>query len=138
MLENDNDFMGNLVASALFGYQEKINSDFEDDALADELAAQAVLPIAISSAPKEFQAKWRKRSNEIEAANMMVFYEHTQLHELMTENGIPYVILKGAASASYYPEPILRTMGDVDFLVKEQDLKRAGGVVGSVSIRSTL
>ena len=71
-MENDDDLMLNLVASALFAYQGKINSDFEDDALADELAAQAVLPTAITSAPKEFQAKWRKRSNEIVAANMMV------------------------------------------------------------------
>lgn len=135
MLENDG-LMLNLVSSALFDYQGKINSGFEVNALADELAAQAVFPIAVSgggsSAPEEVRAKWRKRSNEIVAANMMISYEHTELHELMTANHIPYVILKGAASASYYPEPILRTMGDVDFLVKEQDMKRAGELLESI------
>ena len=35
-------------------------------------------------------------------------------------------MIKGLASASYYPEPSLRNMGDVDFLVAPSDLSRAG------------
>ena len=42
---------------------------------------------------------------------------HTFLHTLLTANGIPYVILKGAASAYYYPNSFMRGMGDVDFFV---------------------
>ncbi len=51
--------------------------------------------------------------------------EHIRLHKIMTEAGIPYVILKGAASCAYYPDPLLRTMGDVDFLVDRSDVDRA-------------
>jgi hypothetical protein len=43
----------------------------------------------------------------------------------MTENGIPYCILKDAASACRYPDPLLRTMGDVDFYVPEQYTEKA-------------
>lgn len=39
------------------------------------------------------------------------------LCEQLNETGIPFVILKGAASARYYPKPTYRQMGDIDFLV---------------------
>ena len=51
--------------------------------------------------------------------------EHAQLHKLMTERGIPYVTIKGLASAYYYPDPSLRDMGDVDFLVFEKNFEMA-------------
>lgn len=57
--------------------------------------------------------------------NMQVHAQHTDLHKLMTAHGIPYVILKGAASARYYPDPQSRGMGDVDFYVGEEDFDRA-------------
>lgn len=139
MLENDYKIVLNLVSAALFDDQSDVESGLEGDALADELLAHSVLPIVVSGTysvgAEEFFKKWRKRSNEIVAANMMISYEHTELHDLLTENGIPYVILKGAASASYYPTPILRTMGDVDFLVKVQDLKRAGELLEGIGFQ---
>lgn len=61
--------------------------------------------------------------------NVRIDYEHTEVHKLMTKAHIPYVILKGSASASYYPEPMLRTMGDVDFLVNPSDLKRTDKIL---------
>lgn len=51
--------------------------------------------------------------------------EHIRLHKLMTDAGIPYVIIKGMASARYYPDPVMRSMGDVDFLVNRSDVERA-------------
>ena len=43
------------------------------------------------------------------------YAEHGELHEWMTANDVPYVAIKGLASARYYPEPNLRLMDDVDF-----------------------
>lgn len=57
--------------------------------------------------------------------NMRVHAQHTDLHSLMTGHKIPYVTLKGAASARYYPDPQSRGMGDVDFYVGEGDYDRA-------------
>ena len=51
--------------------------------------------------------------------------ELNELHRLMEQNDIPYCALKGVASAYYYPDPSLRDMGDVDFLVAEKDFERA-------------
>ena len=53
------------------------------------------------------------------------FREHTELHHLMTERGLPYCTLKGLASARYYPQASLRVMGDVDFFVYERDFAAA-------------
>ena len=53
------------------------------------------------------------------------FMEHDELNKLMTNNDIPYCTLKGLASAYYYPDPSLREMGDVDYLVQEADFETA-------------
>lgn len=48
---------------------------------------------------------------------------------LMRENGIAYVVFKGLAVARHYPEPLVRTMGDVDFYVPKEDFLRAVEVI---------
>ncbi len=48
---------------------------------------------------------------------------------LMKENGIAYVVFKGLAVARLYPEPFVRTMGDVDFYVPQGDFLRAVDVI---------
>ena len=53
------------------------------------------------------------------------FQEHSELHELMQAYRIPYVAIKGLASAYYYPDPSIREMGDVDYLVAEEDFEKA-------------
>ncbi len=54
---------------------------------------------------------------------------HTQIHSILTSAGIPYTIIKGLASALYYPDPIMRATGDIDFLVKSEDLLKADSVL---------
>src|SRR5699024_6294265 len=51
------------------------------------------------------------------------------LNCLMTENGISYCVLKGAASAEYYPSVLMRQMGDVDFLVAKEDFDRVAKIL---------
>lgn len=48
---------------------------------------------------------------------------------LMEENSIAYVVFKGLAVARHYPEPFVRTMGDVDFYVPQRDFLRAVEVI---------
>lgn len=48
---------------------------------------------------------------------------------LMEENSIAYVVFKGLAVARHYPEPFVRTMGDVDFYVPHGDFLRAVEVI---------
>lgn len=62
-------------------------------------------------------------------------YEHAELHKLFTSSHIPYVVMKGPVAAAYYSQPELQVMGDVDFLVREEDLDRAGKLLESVGFR---
>ncbi len=48
-----------------------------------------------------------------------------QIDTAFQEEGIPYLIFKGPEVAKYYPVPAQRTMGDIDFLVHEEDKQRA-------------
>lgn len=45
------------------------------------------------------------------------------------ETGIPCAVMKGAVSASYYPEPACRAMGDIDLLVLPRDRDRAAALL---------
>lgn len=56
--------------------------------------------------------------------NARVCCAHEEIHNILSENDVEYVVLKGIASATYYKQPALRTMGDVDLLVKQSDLKK--------------
>ena len=83
------------------------------------------------SSPNEFlQYQEEFYGNVITNTNN--FMEHTELHSLMTENDISYVTMKGVSSAYYYSDSSLRDMGDVDFLVCEEDFERAKQAVLSV------
>ena len=102
--------------------------DLEDwEAVMREAQAQAVLPLVVSASkdrlPPALRKKWEFIRMQAYSRNMEVIAAHGDIHQRLTENGIPYVILKGCASARYYPHPDLRTMGDVDFLVEKSDLE---------------
>lgn len=58
-----------------------------------------------------------------------VMYAQSRLLALLEAHHIPCVILKGAAAAMAYPHPTLRSMGDVDFLVKRADFEKAAALL---------
>ncbi|MBR3640519.1 MAG: nucleotidyltransferase family protein [Oscillibacter sp.] len=102
--------------------------------LAREAEMQTVSQLAYSALdekrlPSELAARWKERVLSGVANNVRVAYDHALLHEWMSEAGIPYAVLKGCASAAYYPDPLYRSMGDVDFLVPEDALEAAGRVM---------
>ena len=53
-------------------------------------------------------------------------YELEQITALFDDEKIPYIPLKGSMLRKYYPEPWMRTSCDIDILVHETDLDRAG------------
>ena len=74
--------------------------------------------------PKEFAAFQGDFFGNI-ILNTNNFQEHNELHDLMESRNIPYTAIKGLSSAYYYPDPSLREMGDVDFLVNEKYYENA-------------
>ena len=123
-----------VIGAALFGGDLPAVDARYIEPLLTESKAQAVYSLLFNALDDQIKAvlsaeKYAQYSemNLLHAiACTRNFDEHGELHELMTAEQIPYVVIKGLASASYYPEPSLRNMGDVDFLVAPSDLSRAG------------
>ena len=73
----------------------------------DEIKAEAHAQAVSSLITDDYQAI---------AQNIRVFNAHEKLTEALDD--IPFTTFKGYASARYYPQPIRRPMGDVDFIVE--------------------
>ena len=61
----------------------------------------------------QLTAVWRVRNIENEQGRVRKIFE---------EAGIPFILLKGSVTRSYYPEPWMRTSSDIDLLVPEDRL----------------
>ncbi len=115
-----------ILSSALFGAQMQSTENVDWINLLREADQQAVFPLVFSKAygllPDEVSQRFQDRYCAHITIGIRNDYRHGELHRLLDRNGIRYVVIKGMASASYYPDPFLRTMGDVDFLVAKQDI----------------
>lgn len=114
-----------LVAFSLFG-GEKCEIPLTTEVL-KEANQQAVL--TLFQVAKEISPEYFLLHAQTLVNNVRIDYEHAEVHRLMLKAGVPYVILKGSASAAYYPEPLLRTMGDVDLLVDKYNLQKVDAVL---------
>lgn len=111
-----------LLSSAMFQKPLCLDKDVDWGLVFDECKAQSVISLAFSALPRdavpeESYTHWKEVVNIELALSSKISYAHTMLNELLNRAKIPYVILKGCASAEYYDDPLLRTMGDVDFYV---------------------
>ncbi len=129
-----------VISSALFGKKAPDVAADQLMPLVNESKAQAVYPLAFSVIDSQLQEKLSSKQYadcsedffRYAIAGTQNFAEHGELHELMTANKLPYVAMKGIASAMYYPEPNLRSMGDVDFLVEKENVSQAGMLLESI------
>ena len=90
-----------------------------------EAKKQTVFPLVYNVLSGEYDlSAYQSQYYSIISNNVKVFEEHKRLHKLLVENNVSYVFLKGCASARYYPDPLLRTMGDVDLLISPEDTEK--------------
>ena len=73
--------------------------------------------------------EWRRYCLVQQSQWVRVMYAQEEVIRLLEENKIPSVVIKGAAAAMYYPHPMLRSMGDVDILVKRADQERTAALL---------
>ncbi len=110
-----------VCADTLFGKETDFPEDFNNVEILNEAMRQTVFPIAWVGLKSDTLEK--VFYSDI-AKNIQVNYNHTEIADLLSQNGIKYVFIKGVASASYYKQPQLRTMGDVDVLIKRSDTQK--------------
>ena len=82
----------------------------------------------------------RRRKEELfssQARNMKLYADVKHVLTAMTGQGIQVAVLKGLALAERAYEHIgLRTMGDVDILVRKEDLEKAGTIMEGLGFKS--
>lgn len=126
----------NIAAASLFGASAGIPKETDCQAVFDEIKKQNIVsltyPVAKKLAmPEDVLKEWANENDKYLLNNARNIGSHLSIHKLMSEAGIPYVILKGVSSGSYYPDYLLRAYGDVDFLVSEEDYERAAKLLES-------
>ena len=120
-LTESQNILCNLCGSVLFEKSSHIPEEFDLGELFTEAKHQTVLPIAYMGLKNK---KYEKKFYRFLIKNIQVNYAHNEIADLLSENNVKYVFMKGVASASYYKEPTLRTMGDVDVLIDRCDAER--------------
>lgn len=56
----------------------------------------------------------------------------TDLHQLLSSSNIDYDVVKGQTVASYYPEPLLRQSGDIDYYCSKEYFPKSQEVISRV------
>lgn len=116
-----------LLANSMFHSGRSLSVVAEDwDYIWHESYVQAVPLVAFSgefhhSVPAEVSAHIKVKVGEIVSSVSRRIGEHIFIHRLLTSAGIRYTIIKGFACSLYYNDPLLRWLGDVDFLVEPSD-----------------
>lgn len=131
-INNNQTILLDLCAKSLFDKDITIHDDFDSKELIEESKKQTVFPIAYSLIKDKCDAADSKIFSQIIAKNIRVEFAHNEVHRVLSDNNIPYVILKGVVSASYYKEPMIRMMGDVDVLVRSNDVDKADNLLKSI------
>lgn len=103
------------------------------NAVGQEAQKQAVFLLVASAAsglplPDDTKRLWTTHAYICTASNLHTLYSISQMDRVMRGGNFSYVLLKGLSAASYYPDYLLRALGDVDFLIapaQQTDVEQA-------------
>lgn len=101
-----------LIRSSLWGEQKPNNAD---EAFV-QAQIQALVPLLYPESPA---------ARIYSAHYIRILFAQDEIVSLMSSADIPMAVLKGSAAAVYYPDPFLRTMGDIDFIVPAERFQEA-------------
>ena len=120
-----------LLRSSLWG-QERFPfnpaPDTDWQAVYTELCHQTVqhLPVdlLVAADPAHAMEYIQNAARNIQKWHYLMTQQQS-ICQMLSDAGIPCAVLKGAASASFYPQPDHRCMGDIDLIVRPEDYDRA-------------
>ena len=117
-----------LLFRCLSDHLEKSKTALSDDIRnLDELYAIAKSHDVVGMVYHQLKAVLGGDKRFVENYSASIFYYagRNRCFETVTnafrDNGIRYAMVKGVAIANLYPVPALRTMGDIDLLIREED-----------------
>ena len=132
-----------ILGYQLFGGTKPSFENVDWSSLLAEAKKQAVFPLVFSCVEDELRQAlsaqeflaYEQRNAGFYSSAIRSRYDHDCVHKLLTQHGVPYVILKGQATARYYPDPYCRSMGDVDVLVEPDNLDKVGSLLTAEGFR---
>lgn len=86
-------------------------------------------------APEELVQLWERETHVLFAKHTTQKNEFSRVTSEFTKQGIDFLPLKGFLMKALYPRPEFRTMSDLDFLIREGDVGRAGETVKSMGYK---
>lgn len=128
-LKKEDAVLLNALSVSLFGNKCEFDTETDWQAVFKESCVQSVCTIAFDGLrgfkelPKDVSLLWLRQASLQISNSITVLRNHGELDAFLRMKNIPYCILKGSATAFYYPSPTLRTMGDVDFLVSPENFE---------------
>ena len=111
-----------LISAALFHTNEPYAADVDWQAVYEEMRAQTIQGLVMDILPElpcpdDLKKLWRSECFQMVKNGIRLRYEQAEFLSILEKQEVPYVVLKGTAAAMYYPNPMLRGMGDVDVYV---------------------
>ena len=120
-----------LLKTALFEQELVLPDEVDWEGVLQESKAQAVTALCYTALPKEHAGSFLESAMQSKAHFMRIIYEQDLLLRLLKENHIQACILKGTAAAVNYPDPVCRTMGDIDVLVSGNQFETAKALLSA-------
>ncbi len=114
-----------LIKASLFDLPPHIPKEMNWEKVFEIAKKQCIVPLAMSCVPSEQRNKWFEISCQCKAYFIQMIHEQNSLVKLLNDNNIKFVILKGTAAGIYYPNPQIRTYGDIDFYISDDYLRLA-------------
>ncbi len=127
-----------LCANTLFEKKICLPENIDATDVLSEAKKQAVFPIALLALKSQSLSNEALENSFLHSVvnNIRVSCNHIQIASILSENKIKYVFIKGVASAAYYNEPDIRTMGDVDLLIKRSDIQQVNDLLQKLGYKT--
>lgn len=133
ILSNEQNQILNILSNTLFSNNQVIEEvDYANllDLAYIQSVYMQVYPVVCDKLEGKNKEKYLNIFLKYVANNTKVEEEHILLNNKLSKNSIDFVLFKGCASASYYKEPELRILGDVDFWINKADVEKAKNIFG--------
>lgn len=132
--------MLNKILSDFVNGRKTENIGFDLEKIADLAVKQSVAPIVLRQCTDFLQDGIK---DELYHSYNFCLYNYAKqteaenkIREIFTKEKIGFVFFKGVKIREYYPEPCLRTMSDVDFLIEENKKEKADKLLSENGFKS--
>lgn len=101
------------------------------------LGYESVKRMPVESGPdQELRKRWKYENDQ---STFQCIYQQAALEELkecFEREQIPVILLKGAVLREYYPREDLRTMSDLDILIRKEDIPRIRSLLSHIGYKA--